>query len=86
MSSTGGQSIPMFDYYLAEYVSKSYIKNIISVLEDRYDDISTDEIKEQIKAYAETRRPLDIKHRALVMKKSRKSLKSILTYFLMMLI
>lgn len=63
----GGQSIPMFDYYLAEYVSKSYIKNIISVLEDRYDDISTDEIKEQIKAYAETRRPLDIKHRALVM-------------------
>lgn len=57
----------MFDYYLAEYVSKSYIKNIISVLEDRYDDISTDEIKEQIKAYAETRRPLDIKHRALVM-------------------
>lgn len=63
----GGQSIPMFDYYLAEYVSKSYIKNIISVLEDRYDDISTDEIKEQIKAYAETRRPLDIKQRALVM-------------------
>lgn len=63
----GGQSIPMFDYYLAEYVSKSYIKNIISVLEDRFDDISTDEIKEQIKAYAETRRPLDIKQRALVM-------------------
>lgn len=63
----GGQSIPMFDYYLAEYVSKSYIKNVISVLEDRYDDISTDEIKEQIKAYAETRRPLDVKQRALVM-------------------
>ena len=65
--STGGQSVPEFDYYLAEYVSKSYMKNLISVLEDRYDDISIDEIKEQIKSYAETTRAKDIKQRALVM-------------------
>lgn len=65
--STGGQSVPEFDYYLAEYVSKSYMKNLISVLEDRYDDISIDEIKEQIKSYAETTRAKDIKQRALLM-------------------
>ena len=67
---TGGQSVPAFDYYLAEYVSKSYIKNLISVLEDRFDDISVIsvyETKDKIKEYAESVRGKDIKNRALIM-------------------
>lgn len=35
----GGQSIPMLDYDLAPYVSKSYIRNIAKILEIKYDNI-----------------------------------------------
>lgn len=36
-------------------------------MEDRFDDIDVDDIRDQIKAYAESVRPKDIKHRALIM-------------------
>lgn len=62
----GGQSVPEFDYYLAEYVSKSYIKWIVRVLEDRF-DLDWGSLKGRLDAYAETTRKDDIKHRALIL-------------------
>ncbi len=32
----GGQSIPLLDYYLAPYVSRTYIRKMIDIIEDRH--------------------------------------------------
>lgn len=37
-SPTGGQAIPAFDHYMAPGVAKTYIKQLIEIIEDRYDE------------------------------------------------
>lgn len=36
-SPTGGQSIPLFDYYLAPYVALSYVKHLAHVIKNKLD-------------------------------------------------
>ena len=55
----GGQSIPTFDYGLAPYVVKSFIKNICEYLDNNEvveDDIKN--IKEQLKEYSKSHKSL----------------------------
>lgn len=51
----GGQSIPNYDYGLAPGVAKSYIKNICSVIEDRFDNqqqtVNISDLKSNLKEY-----------------------------------
>ena len=49
--SIGGQSIPLYDYYLAPGVAKSFIKNFCEVLEIKY-DVDTTELKDKLKSYS----------------------------------
>ena len=44
----GGQSIPMFDFYMAPYVKKSYIKNIASIVEIEENEEYANEVKEKL--------------------------------------
>lgn len=45
---TGGQSIPMFDFYMAPYVKKSYIKNIASIVEIEENEEYANTVKEKL--------------------------------------
>lgn len=49
----GGQAIPAWDYFLAPYVAKSFIKNFCLILDNRYDfDIETiNNIKNKMQEY-----------------------------------
>ena len=48
----GGQSVPMFDYYLAPYVAKSFAKNLITCLSIKFDNLTgLDRIKDEIQKY-----------------------------------
>lgn len=50
----GGQSVPLFDYYLAPYVAKSFAKNLILCLSIKYDGLAgLDRIKDEIHRYYE---------------------------------
>ncbi len=51
----GGQSIPNFDYGMAEGVGKSYRRNYINILTDVVEDAcDTEDLKDRIKAAVET--------------------------------
>ncbi len=50
---TGGQSIPALDYYLAPYVTKSYIKSICKMLDLLY-DLKDNSIKDSLKELAKS--------------------------------
>lgn len=47
----GGQSIPMLDYYLAKGVAKTYIKNIVRILDIKYDCEYVQDIYNELKEY-----------------------------------
>ena len=49
--SIGGQSIPLYDYYLAPGVAKSFIKNFCDILETRYDDVNATKLKEDMREF-----------------------------------
>ena len=53
---TGGQSIPAFDHYMAVGVAKTFVKEIIRILNTMYDDLNTEEVKTELKKYRQEHR------------------------------
>ena len=52
----GGQSIPAFDHYLAPGVAKTFVKEVVKLVDILRPDINTDNIKSKLKAYRERNR------------------------------
>lgn len=62
----GGQSIPMFDFYMAPYVKKSYIKNIISIIEIEENEEYANLVKEKLNKINKNNESLLNKDRSVV--------------------
>lgn len=74
----GGQSIPMFDYYLAPYVALSYLKAIAHVCK-----IKLDLDKESFKELKNIFKQYQSEHKLVMNKKCNKEVKDILKNFLL---
>lgn len=74
----GGQAIPAFDHYMAPGVAKTYIKQIIEIIEDKYDeedyadfDIKLGRTKKELTEYRN-------EHRLIMNEEGYKFIKSVL--------
>ena len=50
-SPTGGQSIPMFDIYMAPGVAKTFIKQLVKVVEIKYPEADVKTLKKRLESF-----------------------------------